>query len=64
MTKLKELRQAKGLSRSELARLSGMSLRTLEAYEQGLRDIGKASYESVILIAEALDIDPKELFTK
>lgn len=34
MVKLKEMRQAKGLSQSQLAEKSGLNVRTLQHYEQ------------------------------
>ena len=37
MNKIKEKRIEKGLSRAELARVSGVSLRTIENWEMGLR---------------------------
>lgn len=35
--KLMDLRETKGLSRIELAKKSGLSLRAIESYEQGSR---------------------------
>lgn len=37
MTKIEERRKATGMSRSELARQSGVPLRTLEEWESGRR---------------------------
>lgn len=56
MKKISELRRELGLSRSQLARASGVSVRTLEAYEQGLKDIKKAGYLTVRELAHALGV--------
>lgn len=51
---LKKQREAAGLSQSELAERSGTSLRTLQAYEQGVKDIRKAQVETVKKLAESI----------
>ncbi len=42
------------MSQSELAGKSGTSLRTLQAYEQGVKDIRKAQVETVIKLAKGV----------
>ena len=59
MKKIVELRRELGLSRSQLAHASGVSVRTLEAYEQGLKDIKKAGYLTVRELAYALGVTPE-----
>jgi transcriptional regulator with XRE-family HTH domain len=54
---LKFSRELKGLSQSQLAKLSGVSLRNIQAYEQGTRDINEAQCIKVVQLAEALDCD-------
>lgn len=54
MTKLQDLRKASGLSQSQLADLSGVNLRSLQYYEQGAKDINKASAQTVFALARAL----------
>ena len=61
MTKLKEKREQRGLSRSQLATKTGISLRTIEALEQGLRPIEKAQVLTVIKLADALDCSVYDL---
>lgn len=51
---LSETRKKKGLSQAELARITGISLRTIQSYESGVRDINKASAQTVYLLAQAL----------
>ena len=56
-SRLKFYREEKGFSQSELAEKSGVNVRTIQAYEQGLKDINKASVVTVLCLAEALDVD-------
>lgn len=63
MTNLKKYRCAAGLSQFELARASGVSVRVLQNYEQGVRDICKASAETVMSIAKALNMTIEDLIT-
>jgi len=56
MRKIAELRRELGLSRSQLARRAGIPARTLEAYEQGLKEIKKAGYLTVRELAHALGV--------
>lgn len=53
-TNLQKARQAAGLSQSQLAEKAGISLRTLQHYEIGDKNIRKAAVEKVIALAEAL----------
>lgn len=61
MTNLKKHRIEKGFSQSQLAELAGMSLRTLQHYEQGERDINKAQAGTLLRIARALDCTIEDL---
>lgn len=54
MNKLKDMRQKAGLSQSKLAAIVPMNLITLQRYEQGQRDINKASASIVLKLANAL----------
>ena len=54
---LKFMREDKGLSQSSLAEKSGVSLRLIQAYEQGYKDINKAQVLTVLQLAEALECD-------
>ena len=49
------------MSQSELARISGTNLRTLQAYEQGVKDINKAAAGAVKQIADTLECDIDEI---
>lgn len=58
---LQRLRESKGLSQSELAKKSGVSIRTIQAYECGSRDIMKAQVQIVVKLADALGCDIREV---
>lgn len=61
MNKLKEIRMQQGLSQSLLSKEANVSLRALQAYEQGDRDINKAQAETVYKLAKALNCQTEEL---
>ena len=56
-SRLKFMREEKGLSQSDLAKASGVPIRNIKAFEQGTRDINKAQVVTVLQLAEALDCD-------
>lgn len=58
---LKILRQKAGISQSRLASLSGISLRSIQEYEQRRKDINKAQVDTVYALAQALSCDMKDL---
>ncbi len=60
-TKLKTVRQSKGLTQRELAERTGISLRTLQHYEQGSKDLNQAAALTVYAIAKALEVEMVEL---
>ena len=53
-TNLKRIRTAYGCSQAELARRTGVSLRSIQMYEQRNKDINKASAETVQRLAKFL----------
>ena len=62
MGKLQERREAAGLSQSQLANMvEGLSLRTLQHYEQGSRDINKAAASTVHRLAVVLGCTVEDL---
>lgn len=61
MSKLKEIRELRGLSQSKLAELTGVNIQMIQKYEQGTRDINKAQAITVYQLAEALDVSVKDL---
>ena len=61
---LTRIRNAAGLSQSELAERSGVSVRIIQAYEQKARSINKAQIETIVNLAQALDCDVVDLLEK
>ena len=55
MVKLKEVRQAKGLSQSKLAEKAGLNVRTLQHYEQGSKIFDNARLDTIFKCAIALE---------
>ena len=53
-TNLKRIRTAYGCSQSELARMSGVSLRSIQMYEQRNKDINKGQSETILKLARSL----------
>ena len=54
-SRLKELRLSKGLSQSKLATESGVSVRLIQDYEQGSKNIYGGSALTILKLAQALD---------
>ena len=61
MSNLKETRIVKGISQSKLAELSGVSVRMIQHYEQGVKNINKAEAMTVYKLSEALGCNVWEL---
>lgn len=60
-TRLKVIREARGLSQIELAEASGVSLRAIQQYEQRRKDIDKAQARSVLRLARVLGCTIEDL---
>ena len=63
-TALKSMRMRNGMSQSQLAKASGVPLRTIQQYEQRQKDINKARAEYIIALSGALGCDPSSLLEK
>ena len=61
MNKLKEKREAAGISQSALAELTGISVRVIQNYEQGTRPLNGARAITVYKIAKALKCNVEDL---
>lgn len=55
MTNLKRIREARGLSQAKLAEISGVNVRMIQHYEQGVKDINAAAALTLYRLAQALD---------
>ena len=60
-TNLKRIREAAGLSQSQLAGQSEVSLRSIQMYEQRNKDINKAQVMSIAKIARVLSCNVEDL---
>lgn len=63
-TNLKRIRTIYGCTQAELSQKSGVSLRSIQMYEQRNKDINKASVETVYRLAKALGCKIEELIEK
>ena len=63
-TNLKRIRTVYGCTQAELARLSGVTLRSIQMYEQRRKDINKASAETLYSIAKVLGCTIEDLIER
>ncbi|NMD38965.1 MAG: helix-turn-helix transcriptional regulator [Christensenellaceae bacterium] len=61
--KLKEIRKQKGLSQSQLAKLSDINVRTIQSYESGARNLNNANLLILLKLANALNCKIENLIT-
>ena len=61
MKHLKRIRTAARLSQSQLAQSSGVSLRMIQAYEQGSKDVNRAEGLRLYRLAQALSCTVEDL---
>ena len=58
---LQQMRKRKGYSQSKLAKISGVSVRSIQQYEQGQKNLNRAAAETVVALAKALSCPPEQL---
>lgn len=58
---LKRLRTYANLSQGGLSKASGVPVRTIQQYEQGRKDIKKASFETIVSLSKALHCSLEQL---
>lgn len=63
-TNLKCIRTTYGCTQAELAKRSGVSLRSIQMYKQHNKDINKASAETVLSLAKVLGCAMEDLLEK
>ena len=59
--KLTEIRNERELSQRQLSEKSGVSVRMIQYYEQGFKDINKASAETIYRLAKSLNCKMEDL---
>lgn len=64
MSNLKNIRTQRGYSQSKLSELSGVNLRMIQHYEQGVKDINLAQAITVHKLAQALECNMEELLQR
>lgn len=60
-SRLKTIRENRGVSQAELARLSGVHLRSIQMYEQKVNDIDKAQAGTVYKLSRVLGCSMEDL---
>ena len=60
-TNLKKMRENMGFSQSELSKISGVTLRAIQLYEQRVNNIDKASAHTIYKLSRVLHCDMKDL---
>lgn len=60
-SKLKSRRKALRYTQRELSERTGISIRMIQFYEQGVRDLGHASANTVVKLADVLECDVRDL---
>ena len=58
---LKTIRKQAKLTQQRLAEISGVTLRMIQAYEQGDQDISKAEAQTVLTLARVLGCSPETI---
>ena len=61
MTKIKKQRINRNLTQSELSKLSGIPIRTLQNYEQGVLSFDSARIDKIVEVALVLDCNIEDL---
>lgn len=62
--RLKKLRESRGLSQTELAKISGVSLRSIQMYEQRVNDIDKAQAHTIYKLSRVIGCSMEDLLEK
>lgn len=60
-TRLKTIRENRGISQTELAKLSGVNLRSIQMYEQKINDIDKAQAGTIYKLSRVLGCTIEDL---
>ena len=61
MSKLKQLREEKNITQAKLSEVSGVNIRMIQHYEQGIKDINKAQGITLYDLAQALECRIEDL---
>lgn len=61
MNRLKQIREQKGLSQKELAKLSGVKLVTVQKLDGGVNNVNKAQGETLYKLVKVLGVSMEDL---
>lgn len=64
MSNLQNIRKEKGLSQSKLAEISGVPKVMIQKYERNIRSINNANVCTVLKLAQALEVDARDILEK
>ena len=62
--RLKKMQESRGLSQSEFAKISGVSLRSIQMYEQRVNDIDKAQAQTIYKLSRVIGCAMEDLLEK
>lgn len=62
ISRLKQIRISRKFTQKQLEELSGVSIKSIAAYEQTPKKINKASLETVVKLANILDCSLEDLY--
>ena len=60
-SRLKEARERSGMTQEALSAVSGVPLRMIQHYEQRRKNLGKAAFDTVFRLAQALHVHPQSI---
>jgi transcriptional regulator with XRE-family HTH domain len=61
--KLKAMREAAGMSQSQLANVTGIKVQMIQHYEQGNNDLNVAKLVTILKLTKALNCDLSDILT-
>lgn len=60
-SRLKKQREISKMSQSQLSKSSGVSIKTIQAYEQKIKDINQGKYATLQKLSDALNCDISDI---
>ena len=60
-SRLKAMREKRGMTQEELAAAANVPLRMVQHYEQRVKNLGKAAFDTVFRIAQALHVQAQDI---
>lgn len=60
-SRLRKIREMKGMTRRQLEQISGVSQSGIASYENDEKDLESASFKTILKLAKALDVKIKDI---